>query len=194
VRAGKIRRGRNRAARRRIYLGGRIQRKSQEGCMSKELANDRKGIVVISALAGLIGGLCCLTPVVLVLLGLASVSVAAGLGNVLYGNYAWWFRGAAFIFVALALVVYFRKKGICTLDEARRQRNRILNTSLVVLIFTVGIYIFWTYVALQYSGIAVGLPWAQYDESWALPASAIVLGVALLLYFVLFRRRRSSAG
>lgn len=151
-------------------------------------AHDHKGIAVISALAGLIGGLCCLTPVVLVLLGLASVSVAASLGNVLYGDYRWWFRGAGLIFLALALVVYFRKKGICTLDEARRQRNRILNTSLVVLIFAVGVYIFWTYVAVQYSGIAVGLPWAQYDESWALPASGIVLGVAFLLYFTLFRR------
>jgi hypothetical protein len=161
--------------------------------MSKEPANDRKGILVISALAGLIGGLCCLTPVVLVLLGLASISVATSLGNVLYGDYAWWFRGAALAFLALALFAYFRKKGICTLDEARRQRNRILNTSLVVLIFAVGIYIFWTYVALQYSGIAVGLPWAQYDESWALPASAIMLGAALLLYFALFRRRRAAA-
>ncbi len=161
--------------------------------MTAEPSNDRKGIVVISALAGLIGGLCCLTPVVLVLLGLASVSVAASLGNVLYGDYAWWFRSAALLFLALALFVYFRKKGICTLDEARRQRNRIINTSLVVLIFAAGIYIFWTYVALQYSGIAVGLPWAQYDESWAIPASAIVLGAALLLYFALFRRRRRAA-
>jgi len=57
----------------------------------------------------------------------------------------------------------------------------------VVLIFAVGIYIFWTYIAVHYWGIAVGLPWAQYDESWALPASAIVLGSALVLYFLLFR-------
>jgi hypothetical protein len=154
--------------------------------------SDRKGVILISALAGLIGGLCCMTPIVLVLLGLTSIAVAADLGNVLYGDYRWIFRLVALGFIALALWVYFRRKGICTLDQARRERNRIINTSLVVLIFAAGIYIFWTYIAVHYWGIAVGLPWAQYDESWALPASAIVLGCALVLYFILFRSSRKA--
>ena len=34
--------------------------------------SDRKGVFLISALAGIIGGLCCVTPIVLVMLGLAS--------------------------------------------------------------------------------------------------------------------------
>ena len=100
--------------------------------------SDRKGVFVLSALAALVGGLCCLTPVVLVLLGLASISAAASLGNVLYGDYHWEFRLVALAFLALALVIYFRRKGICTLDQARRERNRIINTSLLVLIFAVG--------------------------------------------------------
>ena len=158
-----------------------------------ENVSDRKGVVVISALAGLIGGLCCVTPVVLVLLGLASISVAADLGNVLYGDYRWVFRLTALAFLALALWVYFRRRGICTLDQARRERNRIINTSLVVVIGAIGVYIFWTYIAVHYWGIAVGLPWAQYDESWALPASVIVLALALTLYFSLFRRPRKQS-
>ncbi len=157
---------------------------------TKAAESDRKGILILSGLAGLIGGLCCVTPVVLVLVGLASVSVAADLGNVLYGNYRWAFRLVALAFLGIALLVYFRRKGICTLDQARRERNRIINTSLTVLISAVGIYIFWTYFAVHYWGIAVGLPWAQYDESWALPASAAVLATGLVLYFVLFRRSR----
>lgn len=152
--------------------------------------SDRKGIFIISGLAALIGGLCCLTPVVLVLLGLASLSVAADLGNVLYGDYRWLFRIAALAFLALALGIYFRRKGICTLDQARRERHRIINTSLVVLIAGVGFYIFWTYIAVHYWGIGVGLPWAQYDESWALPASAAILGTSMVLYLVLFRPSR----
>jgi hypothetical protein len=152
--------------------------------------NDRKGIFLLSGLAAFVAGLCCLTPIVLVLLGLASISVAAGLGNVLYGDYKWAFRAVALIFLALALVVYFRKRGICTLEEARRQRNRILNASLLVLIFAIGGYIAWNYIVVQYWGIAVGLPWAQYDESWAIPAAAAVLGAAVILYFVLARRAR----
>ena len=154
--------------------------------------SDRRGVLLISALAGLIGGLCCATPIVLVLFGLASIAVAADIGNVLYGDYRWIFRLVALAFMALALWFYFRRRGICTLDQARRERNRIINTSLVVLIFAVGIYIFWTYIAVHYWGIAVGLPWAQYDESWALPASALVLGCALVLYFLLFRGSRRT--
>ena len=155
-----------------------------------EKPNDRKGVLLISALAGLIGGLCCVTPVVLVLLGLASISAAADFGNVLYGDYRWVFRLTALSFLALALWIYFRRRGICTLDQARRERNRILNTSLVVVIGAIGVYIFWTYIAVHYWGIAVGLPWAQYDESWALPASLVVLGAAATLYFILVGRRR----
>lgn len=160
---------------------------------TQEPTNDRKGIFIISTLAGVIGGLCCLTPVVLALLGVASISVAADLGNVLYGEYRWAFRGTALAFLALALWVYFRKKGICTLDQARRQQNRIINTSLVVLLAAIGSYIFWTYVALHYGGIAVGLPWAQYDESWAFPASGVVLAAAVTLYLLLFRKARMAA-
>ena len=154
--------------------------------------NDRKGILLISGLAAVIAGLCCLSPVVLVLLGLASLSVAADLGNVLYGEYRCVFRIAALAFLALTLWIYFRKQGICTLDQARRQRNRIVNTSLVVLVSATGMYILWTYVAVHYWGIAVGLPWAQYDESWALPAAAGVLAAAVVLYFVLFRASRKT--
>jgi NADH:ubiquinone oxidoreductase subunit 6 (subunit J) len=154
--------------------------------------NDQKGIFLISGLAALIGGLCCMTPIILVLLGLASISSAAGLGNVLYGEYRWEFRIAALAFLALALGIYFRRRGICTLDEARRQRQRIINTSLLVLVFAVGIYVFWTYIAVHYWGIAVGLPWAQYDESWAVPVSATLLGLAIVLYVILFRGSRKT--
>jgi membrane protein implicated in regulation of membrane protease activity len=154
--------------------------------------SDRKGIFVLSGLAALVGGLCCLTPVVLVLLGLASISAAASLGNVLYGDYHWEFRLVALAFLILALVIYFRRQGICTLDQARRERNRIINTSILVLIFAVGMYIFWTYIAVHWFGVWAGLPWRQYDEGWAVPASAAVLAAAVILYLIRFRRSRKA--
>lgn len=148
--------------------------------------SDRKGIFLFSLTAGIIGGLCCLTPIVLVMLGLVTVAVANDLGNVLYGDYRWAFRGAALAFLAVGLVAYFRNRGICTLDQAKRQRNRIVNVSLLVLIAATGIYIFWTYIVLHYWGIAAGLPWAQYDENWAIPAAAGVFA----LFFILLKRLR----
>lgn len=148
--------------------------------------SDRKGTAVLALAAGVIGGLCCLTPIVLVLLGLATVAVAADLGNVLYGEYRWVFRLAALGFIGSALVIYFRSRGICTLDQARRERNRILNVTLLVLTGAVGMYLFWTYVVLHYWGIAAGLPWAQYDETWAIPASVGVFAA----FFFFWRRLR----
>lgn len=155
-------------------------------------SSDRKGVLAISALAAFVGSLCCVTPVVLVLLGLASISVAADMGNVLYGEYRWIFRIVALGFLAAALILYFRRKGICTLDQARRQRNRILNVSLVVLFFSIGAYLAFNYIAVHYWGIAVGLPWAQWNENWAIPASAIVLSAGAILFFLLVRNPRPT--
>jgi len=150
--------------------------------------SDRKAILVLSSLGGFIGALCCLAPIVLVMLGLASVSAAAGLGNVLYGEYSWAFRLAAAVFLAIGLVVYFRRRGICSLDDARRQRTWLINVGVLVALTTTGIYIFWNYVVLHYWGIAAGLPWAQYDERWAIPVSVVML----LVIGAAFRLLRSS--
>lgn len=148
---------------------------------------DRKAIVVFSSLGGIFAGLCCFPPIVLVMFGLAGVAFANDLGNVLYGEYRWAFRAATLLLLAAGLFFYFRRSGVCTLDQARRERNRIFNVSLLVLVTGIGIYIFWTYVVLHYWGIAAGLPWAQYDESWAFPASAAVLALAAVLAYVLRR-------
>ena len=148
--------------------------------------------MVHSALALVTGCLCCITPLVLVLFGLASISTAISLDNVLTGQYVWVFRSAALLFLALALVVYFRRRGICTLDQARRQRNSIINTVLLTLLFATGGYIAFEYIVLGYWGVAVGLPWMP--ERWAFVWSAVLLGagVLLLLSTRSFRRIRKD--
>jgi hypothetical protein len=151
--------------------------------------DDRKGVLGLSALAGLVGGLCCVTPIMLVLFGIASVSVASDFGNVLYGDYKWAFRAVALACTVAGLVIYFRSRGICTLDQARRERNRVINMALLVLVGSVAMYTFWTYVVVHYWGIAAGLPWGQYDESWAIPTASALFAVFFLL---LWRSRKSS--
>lgn len=154
----------------------------------------RKGILLHSALALVTGCLCCITPLVLVLFGLASISTAVSVDNVWTGKYVWVFRSVALLFLALALVVYFRRRGVCTLDQARRQRNRIINTVLLTLLFTIGGYIAFEYIVLGYWGVAVGLPWMP--ERWAFVWSGILLGTAVLLLFIRSRRKdtHSSVG
>lgn len=115
------------------------------------------GLVLSSAV---IASLCCLPSVVLVLFGLASVSTAAALSDRLYwGPMRYVLYAVSFALAVAGLVVYFRRRGICTLDAARRERNRIVNTALLVLVGGVLAYLVWNYVILDLIGIAVGLPW-----------------------------------
>ena len=122
-----------------------------------------------ASLLGLVGGasvissLCCLPPVIMVLFGLSSISAAATFGDSLYfGPARWIFYGASFLFLGLGLAFYFRRQGICSLNDARRQQTRILNTGLLVLAASVAGYLFLTYVILEIVGIQLGLPW----EAW----------------------------
>jgi len=109
--------------------------------------------------------LCCLPSVVLVFFGLASVSTAAALSDDLYWGYngMGWFRPlllvASALMVVIGLIIYFRNEGICTLDEAKRQRQRVINTSLLVGTITVLLYLVFNFVILTELGIAMNLPW-----------------------------------
>ena len=112
-----------------------------------------------------LASMCCIPSVVLVLFGLASVSSAAALSNDLYWgtNGMSWFRPAlsvlSLVLGALGLVLYFRNDGICTLDEVRRQRKRIVNTSVVALTLAVLVYVVFNFIILTEIGVALDLPW-----------------------------------
>lgn len=115
------------------------------------------GLVLSSAV---VASLCCLPSVVIVLLGLASVSTAAALSDRLYWGATRYVLYAVSLALAVGgLVIYFRRRGVCTLDAARRERNRIVNLSLLVLVGGVLTYLVWNYVILDLIGIAAGLPW-----------------------------------
>ena len=108
---------------------------------------------VISAPIAL-ASLCCLTPLVLVVIGISSVSFATSLSNNLYGNYKWVFRALGLLGLIISLVIYIRKsKRICTLDEAKRRRNEIINIVSLVFISAVLGYIFFLYVVVHYAGL-----------------------------------------
>lgn len=118
----------------------------------------KKELLKITWFPVFIAGLCCFTPVVLVLFGLSTVAFAASLADTLYGDYKWWFRLAGLVLLVLSFVVYlYRSKGICTIDEAKKRRNEIINLALIV--FSVGVigYILWLYVAVEIIGWVLGL-------------------------------------
>ncbi len=121
-----------------------------------------KKMFKITSFPILIASLCCLSPVILVLLGLSTLSFATSLADVFYGQYKWAFRIAGLILLAITLVVYIRReKGICTLDEAIKRRREIINLTLSALIVGVIGYIFFLYVVVHYAGVLIGI-WSNY--------------------------------
>ncbi|RJU81480.1 MAG: hypothetical protein DWB99_06240 [Candidatus Poseidoniales archaeon] len=117
------------------------------------------------ASSSIIASMCCLPSIVLVMFGIATVSTGAALSDTLYwgeDGYSW-FRPLmlliASITVIVGLVFYFRNQGICTLDQAKRQRRKVINTSILVIIISYLSYLILNYVILTEIGILFGLPW-----------------------------------
>lgn len=117
-----------------------------------------KEILKISSIPVAIASLCCLSPIILVTLGLGTVSFASSLADTLYGDYKWYFRIAGLIAMVIALVMYFRRaKGICTIDEMKRRKNEIINIIALVVISCVVGYVFFLYVVVHYIGVFLNL-------------------------------------
>lgn len=112
----------------------------------------------ISSVPAVIASLCCLTPVVLVLLGLSTVSFASSLADTLYGDYKWYFRVVGIVSLLIAAVVYLRRvKGICSIDQAKKRRNEVINIISLILISGVVAYLFFLYVVVHVVGAALEL-------------------------------------
>lgn len=116
-----------------------------------------KELFKITGIPVLFASLCCLSPIILLLLGVGTVSYAASLSDLLYGQYKWVFRVLGLFLLAISLVIYFREKKICTIDQVKRRRNEVMNTVLIVLISAVVAYIVWLYVVVHYWGVFLNI-------------------------------------
>lgn len=112
-----------------------------------------KEILKITGIPVLLASMCCLSPVIFFLLGIVSLSAATELADVFYGTYKWVFRWVGLLSLVWALWWYFRSKWICTLDAAKRQRKKIINTVLIVLSVSIFAYAFFLYVVVHYVGV-----------------------------------------
>ena len=112
-------------------------------------------------LSALTASMCCLPSVVWVLFAGSSAIVAAdSLSNNLYYS---WVRFALYgisgLMVTVGLIVYFRNRGICSIEDAKKNSTKIVNVSLAVFTASIIVYLIWNFVILEIVGIAVGLPW-----------------------------------
>ena len=121
-----------------------------------------KEIIKLTGIPVLFASLCCLSPLILVMLGLATVSFAGSLADTLYGDYKWVFRVVGLIFLIISIILYLRRaKGICTFDEAKKRKQEIINTVLIGLIGGVIGYVFFLYVVVHYAGVFLNI-WPDY--------------------------------
>jgi len=119
-------------------------------------------LLKVTGLPVIVASLCCLSPLILVFLGLSTISFASSLSDVFYGQYKWVFRGAGLVFLIATTALYlWREKGICSLDEAKKRRKEVINTALLVLIVGILGYVFFLYVVVHYAGVFIGV-WEDY--------------------------------
>jgi hypothetical protein len=103
--------------------------------------------LTLGVLAGLVGIACCVSPVVLVLLGLSSVSFALSLGNTLYYEYGWYFRGAALLLAAAGVVGILRRRKSCSLRGLGEQWRLLLAVVLSMVLIYAVLYWLTSYLA-----------------------------------------------
>jgi len=116
-----------------------------------------KDMIKVTGIPVVFASLCCLAPLVLVLLGISTVAFGASMSDILYGSYRWGFRALGLLALAGSLVIYFRSRGVCTIDQAKRRKKFVINTILIsLLVFVVG-YIIFLYVIIEFVGIQVGI-------------------------------------
>lgn len=98
----------------------------------------------LGILSVLIASVCCLGPVLLILLGLGSLGIGAAIGK-----YHWYFIIAAFILLSFEWRSYLKKKRACDLKACKMENKRItlatliISTSIVALFAGLNLY---TYV------------------------------------------------
>lgn len=112
----------------------------------------------ISGTGAFFASLCCLSPLLLFIFGLSSAAFASSLADTFYGSYKWVFRGIGLLLLMIGIIYYYRQKGVCTFDQAKRRRNEIINTTLIVLIVGIIFYVIFLYVILHY--------WGAWLELW----------------------------
>lgn len=112
-----------------------------------------KDIFKVITVPVIFSSLCCLSPLLLFIFGLSTASFAGSLADTLYWEWKWAFRIMGILLFLVFIYFYFRKKGICTIEKAKRDRNKIIN--FIILTFLIGIlmYLFWLYIVLHYIGV-----------------------------------------
>lgn len=98
----------------------------------------------LGILSAAIASICCLGPLLLILLGLGSLGIGAAIGK-----YHWYFIVAALLLLTFAWASYLKKKKACDLKACKMENKNITLFTLIISTFIVAIFValnIYTYV------------------------------------------------
>ena len=116
-----------------------------------------KEIFKIISVPVLGASLCCLSPLLLFVFGFGSLALATSLSDIFYGQWKWAFRVFGLLLLMIFLIIHFKKQNICSLDQAKRNKNKVINTVLIALFGGILGYIFFLYIVVHYWGVWLGV-------------------------------------
>ena len=125
-----------------------------EGTSTDERPRLKRGLrigLLIGLLSGLTAITCCISPVVLALIGVATAAEAVTLGNTLYYTYGWAFRGAGLLVAATAVFLYLRGRRACSIQGARRSWRLLLALVLTGGATYAGLFWFTKYLGIWFA-------------------------------------------
>ncbi len=96
------------------------------------MKKEDKTLLYAGGIGAFIASLCCLGPVIIVLLGLGSISTALTIGT-----YSWLFTSLAIIFFVLAITLYLKKKKCCNVNGMQRHWKIIIGGFIILVILLI---------------------------------------------------------
>ena len=102
--------------------------------------------VSIGIASGVFSLLCCVSPIVLVLLGLSTVAGALSLSYFLFDNFKFYFLAASGIFFVVAMYIHLRRRGQCSVKGIKKNRNTIILSLIAFASTFVFLYYFTTWL------------------------------------------------
>lgn len=96
------------------------------------MRKEDKKLLFAGGIAGAIASLCCIGPIVLVLLGLAGVSTALSIGK-----FTGLFTTLALIFFGVAIFLYLNKRKCCNINGLKENWKPIVISFAVLVVFLI---------------------------------------------------------
>lgn len=104
----------------------------------------------LGILASMFASICCLGPLILVLVGLGGLGITA-----VIGKYHWWFLGGGILLIIIAWSFYFRKKKACDLKSCQMEDKPltqiILTLATLIVVFFGGLNLYTSFWAAPMS-------------------------------------------